>query len=231
MFSTIHLQAFLVLVHTTRSPIWVFLRGSMRKHTHLQKKNTKETRKNNNNNKNLYWTGGRIHTSAKSRPHTVCTERPWLLPLPDHQETLSDVLASGYLFPTRDGVDGIRQNMPKVVPVLLTQEPHALSCQMMKTFCLLPSLGASHSGKDYMDANASRLPGMWVNWLRTEPSWSDKLLHFEYKESLLVLSCSLGFTGMQFSPLWIWIYLPPCEGKFYSSVSDMNLFNPLRTYP
>lgn len=30
----------------------------------------------------------------------------------------------------------------------LTQEPHALSCQVMKIFCFLPSLGASHSGRD-----------------------------------------------------------------------------------
>lgn len=73
------------------------------------------------------------------------------------------------LFPTRDGVDGIRQNLPTVMPVPLTQEPHALSCQMTKIFCLLSSLGASHSGEDYMDAKASRLLGMWANWLRTGP--------------------------------------------------------------
>lgn len=65
----------------------------------------------------------------------------------------------------------------------------------------LTSLGASHSGKDYMDAKASRLLGMWANWLRTEPSWSNKLLYFEYKESLLTFSCSLGFTGAAISPL------------------------------
>ena len=70
------------------------------------------------------------------------------------------MLAGGDLFPTGDEVDGMRQNKPMVVPVLLTQEPHALSCQMTKIFCLLPSSGASHSGKDYMDAKASRLLGM-----------------------------------------------------------------------
>lgn len=100
------------------------------------------------------------------------------------------------LFPTRDGGDGIRQNSPTVVPVLLTQEPHALSCQMTKIFCLLPSLGASHSGEDYMDAKASRPLGMWANWLRTGPSRSNKLLHLEYKESLFTVSCSWGFAGL-----------------------------------
>lgn len=42
---------------------------------------------------------------------------------------------------------------------------------------------------------------MWANWLRTEPSWSNKLLYFKYKESLLTFSCSLGFTGAAISPL------------------------------
>ena len=57
-------------------------------------------------------------------------------------------------------MDGIRPNMPMAVPVLLTQEPRALSCQRMKIFCFLPCLGASHFGRDYMDAKANRLLGM-----------------------------------------------------------------------
>lgn len=46
--------------------------------------------------------------------------------------------------------------MPMAVPVLLTQEPHALSCQMMKIFLFSAQLGGFHSGRDYMDAKASR---------------------------------------------------------------------------
>lgn len=81
-------------------------------------------------------------------------------PLPGHEKTLLGMLAGGDLFPLGAGGIGIRQNMPMAVPVLLTQEPHALSCQMMKIFCFLPSLGLSYSGRDYMDAKASRLLGM-----------------------------------------------------------------------
>lgn len=88
----------------------------------------------------------------------VCKERAWRLPSQTPGRTLPAVLAGGDLSPTKAGVDGMRQNTPTVVPVLLTQEPHALSCQMTKIFCLLPSLGASSSGKDYTDAKASRLP-------------------------------------------------------------------------
>lgn len=44
--------------------------------------------------------------------------------------------------------------MPMVGPVFIAQESHALSCQTMKIFCSLSSLGASYSGRDYMDARA-----------------------------------------------------------------------------
>lgn len=67
--------------------------------------------------------------------------KAWLLSHSQATKTLLGMLAGGDLFPLELG-DRIRQNMPMAVPVLLTQEPpYALSCQMMKIFCFLPSLG------------------------------------------------------------------------------------------
>ena len=172
----------------------------------------------------LYWTHNRIHvvesqatcglrrkgmasvpSQAMRRPYWAC----WLW-------RLVSCGARG---------DRIRQNMPMAVPVLLTQEPHALSCQMMKIFCFLPSLGASHSGRDYMDAKASRLLGMWANWLQVEASRFNKLLHFESKEALLTFSLTGDSWG---SNLWACDFVT--EGWLYENCdSDMN-FLVLRKY-
>ena len=112
------------------------------------------------------------------------------------------------------------------VLVLLTQEPHASSCQMIKIFCFLPSLGASHSGRDYMDAKASCLLGMWANWLQMEASRFNKLLHFESKEPLLTFSLTGDSWG---SNLCTYDFVS--EGWLYeSSDSDMNLLVVLRKY-
>lgn len=87
-------------------------------------------------------------------------ERAWLLSPPRPREDSVGHVGWWRLVSSGAGGDAIRQNMPMAVLVLLTQEPHASSCQMIKILCFLPSLGASHSGRDYMDAKASRLLGM-----------------------------------------------------------------------